>query len=183
MPELEQKFEKKEEVKTNHKFDKERCRHTNMGFQSVLHCHHYMTLTTQMAEDADFLNGTDVLITTMEDVIYKVLENYYKENNINSLDEKISVAEEYFSIAGLGKINFGHVGEFSATVKQTHSHIDEGWIKKWSKRNKSVNYIGRGFVQACVALFNNKPPRSYESEETKSIVSGADYGEMRIWLK
>lgn len=183
MPELEQKFENKKEVKTNHKFDRERCRHTTMGFQSVLHCHHYMTLTTQMAEDADFLNGTDVLITTMEDVIYKVLDNYYKENNINSLAEKISIAEEYFSIAGLGKIKFDHVGEFSATVKQKHSHIDEGWIKKWSKRNKSVNYIGRGFVQACVALFNNKPPRSYESEETKSIVSGADHGEMRIWLK
>lgn len=175
-------LEKKEMV-YDHEFDKETCRHSLMGFQSVLHCHHYMTLTTQMAEDADFLNGTDILISTMEDVIYRVLFNYYKQHNIQDNWEKISIAEQYYSICGLGQIKFQHVGDFSASVKVLHSHVDEGWIKKWSKRNKPVNYIGRGYVQAVLSLVNNKPPRTYDSQEIKSIVKGDKFGEINIWLK
>lgn len=166
----------------DHKFDKESCRHTLNDFQTVLHCHHYMTLTTQMAEDAEFLNGTDVLITTMEDTIYKVLDHYYKKHNVTDLWEKISIAEQYYSVCGLGQIKFNHVGKYSATVDVLHSHIDEGWIKKWSKRNKPVNYIGRGYVQAAMSLFNDQPPQSYQTEETKSIVKGDQKGEIRIWL-
>ena len=141
-----------------------------------------MTLTTQMAEDAEFLNGTDVLMTTMEDTIYDVLYQYYNKHNITDLWGKISIAEQYFSVCGLGQIKFNHVGDYSANVDVLHSHIDEGWIKKWSKRNKPVNYIGRGFLQATMCLFNNKPPRSYKSEETKSIVKGDPKGEIRLWL-
>ena len=174
-------LEKKDFV-FDHQFDKETCRHTLNDFQSVLHCHHYMTLTTQMAEDAEFLNGTDVLMTTMEDTIYDVLYQYYNKHNITDLWGKISIAEQYFSVCGLGQIKFNHVGDYSANVDVLHSHIDEGWIKKWSKRNKPVNYIGRGFLQATMCLFNNKPPRSYKSEETKSIVKGDPKGEIRLWL-
>ena len=46
--------ESKKELKFDHKFDSENCRHSVVGFQSVMHCHHYITLTTMMAEDADF---------------------------------------------------------------------------------------------------------------------------------
>ena len=172
----------KKEFYFDHQFNNETCRHTLNDFQTVLHCHHYMTLTTQMAEDAEFLNGTDVLISTMEDTAYTVLNNYYNKHNVTDLWEKISIAEQYFSIWGLGQIKFKHVGEYSATVDVLHSHIDEGWIKKWSKRNKPVNYIGRGYVQAALSLFNNKPPRYYKSEETKSIVKGDPKGEIKLWF-
>lgn len=173
----------KKEVIRHHEFDRERCRHSLNGFQTVLHCHHYMTLTTQMAEDADDLcNGTEVLISTMEDTIYKVLKNYYDTNNITDLWEKVSIAEQYYTLCGLGQIQWQHAGEFSGWVKVLHSHVDEGWKKKWSQRNKPVNYIGRGFIQAAMALFNDKQPRSYRSEETKSIVCGDNYGEIRVWL-
>ena len=176
-------LERKELVK-DHEFDQERCRHSLMGFQSVLHCHHYMTLTTQMAEDADELcNGTDVLVTTMEDTIYKVLQRYYEKNHITDLWEKVSIAEQYYSYCGLGQIKFEHVGDYSASVKVFHSHVDEGWIKKWSKRSKPVNYIGRGFCQAALSLFNNHPPRRYDSQETQSIVKGDKFGEIKLWWK
>ena len=45
-------LEKKADLDLRHEFDSDRCRHSLMGFQSVLHCHHYMTLTTQMADFA-----------------------------------------------------------------------------------------------------------------------------------
>ena len=72
----------KKDFSYDHQFDKETCRHSLNDFQTVLHCHHYMTLTTQMAEDAEFINGTDVLISTMEDTIFKVLNQYFTKNNI-----------------------------------------------------------------------------------------------------
>ena len=175
-------LEKKDFI-SDHQFDKESCRHSLNDFQTVLHCHHYMTLTTQMAEDAEFLDGTNVLMTTMEDTTYRVLHHYYTKHNINNLWEKISIAEQYYSVFGLGQIKFKHVGDYSATVDVLHSHIDEGWIKKWSKRNKPVNYIGRGFIQGAMCLFNDKPIRSYQSEETKSIVKGDDKGEIKTWLE
>ncbi|MFA6424645.1 MAG: hypothetical protein WCW64_00500 [Phycisphaerae bacterium] len=172
-------------IELEHSFDRKTCRHSISGFQSVLHCHHYMTLTTQMAEDADDLcQGTEVLISTMENTAYKVLSKICNENNIKDIEDKINVAEELFCrIWALGKIKFIHLGDFSATIDVLHSHIDEGWTKKWKKRDKPVGYINRGFIQGALAVINNVPAGSFETQESECIVSGAKKGIIRAWKR
>ena len=52
--------------------------------------------------------------------------------------------------------------------------MDEGWIKKWGKRDKPVNFITQGYLCAAFAAVYNQPQGSYKVSETQSIVSGAD---------
>jgi predicted hydrocarbon binding protein len=144
-----------------------------------------MTLTTQLAEDAEELcQGTEVLVSTMENTAYKVLSKICEDNNITELSDKINIAEELFCrVWGLGRIKFTHVGEFSASVEVLHSHIDSGWIRKMKNRNKPVGYINRGYIQGALAVINNVPAESYESEESETIVSGAKKGTIRVWRR
>ena len=54
-------------LKTEHKFLTKKCRHISLDKQAVFHCHHYITLTTMLAEDADEMLGSiQILISTME---------------------------------------------------------------------------------------------------------------------
>lgn len=172
-------------INLEHEFDRKTCRHTVGGFQVVLHCHHYLTLTTQMAEDADDLfGGVGVLISSMENTAYKTLKNIFDSNNITKLEDRINIAEELFCrVFGLGKIVFKHVGDFSASVDVLHSHIDDGWKKKWKKRDKPVGYVNRGFIQGALSAIENLNTGVFESEESQSIVSGSKIGHIRVWKR
>jgi hypothetical protein len=57
-------------------------------------------------------------------------------------------------------------------VKLLHSHIDEGWIKKWGKHNKAINHFSCGYAAAMFASATDKPARSYKVSETSAIVKG-----------
>ena len=61
-----------------------------------------------------------------------------------------------------------------------HSHVDEGWIKKWGKRDEPVNFIGSGYIAALFAAVLGKSTRSFDVKETASIVSGADKSEFVV---
>lgn len=167
-------------INVQHKFNKNTCRHELMGLQSVLHCHHYMTLTTQMAEDSnDLLGGVDILISSMEDTMFKVLSNYFKKNKITTLKQKIAVVESYFSFCGLGQMKIQHYGEFSCEVELLHSHIDEGWVQKWKQRAKPVGYINRGYLQGALKAIDGK---KWASREGQTIVSGAKSSKIKLWV-
>ena len=164
---------KKTELVINHKFDSLRKRHYFNGRMSVLHCHHYATLYTQLADDAKDWDGARLLRENSEDVFYNVLVNYYKEHGIEDLDEKISIAEQYYAAVGMGMLKIIGFGPFAGTVEMVHSHVDEGWIKKWGTRDKPVNFISQGYIAAVFAAINDLPPKSYQVNEIESIVCGA----------
>lgn len=169
------------EINRQHKFDKTSCRHSLMGFQTVLHCHHYLTLTTQMAEDSEeMVGGVSILISTMEETIYKVLKKYFLDNKIKTLDDKIALIESYFSFCGLGQMKIKHFGDYSTTAELLHSHIDEGWIQKWGKRDKPVGYVNRGFLQGALKAVNEF---EWESQEDRCIVSGDKISNIKLWRK
>ena len=159
---------------SDHQFDPERCRHADNGLQTVLHCHHYASLYCQLADDAEQFNGRDLLKRASEMAFWEVLEKYFRDNHVNELDERIALVEEYWSFSGFGTLKFDHVGELSAAAHMDHSHVDEGWIKKWGQRDKPVNFIGQGYVAAAMAAVHDLPVGSYTVYETQSIVSGAD---------
>jgi len=163
--------------KMDHKFDPETKRHYLNDNLTVLHCHHYASLYSQLAIDA---KETDLLTAVAEESFYEVLVDYYRKNSIDSVDERMDIAAEYFSHCGLGKLDVVYAGEDAGEVHLPHSHVDDGWIKKWGKYDKPVNYIGSGFIRAMFCAVFNMPLRSYNTYEYESIVMGADVSKLKI---
>jgi len=59
-------------------------------------------------------------------------------------------------------------------AKLLHSHVDEGWIRKWGKHDKFINHFTCGYCAAVFAAAFDKPARSYQVSEQTSIVVGDD---------
>ncbi|MGD8564530.1 MAG: hypothetical protein PVG03_18460 [Desulfarculaceae bacterium] len=166
--------EKKVQFEIDHQFDPNSCRHYLNGFCTVLHCHHYATLYTQLADDAKDFNGKALFIQAAEDIFFDVLDKYYQEHGVESINDKLSIAKEYWQIVGMGLIEFKAVGPFAVTAEMDYSHVDEGWLKKWGSRPEPVNFFTCGFVAAVAALTTGRQPRSFEVNEVKSLVAGDD---------
>lgn len=164
-------FEKS--LNMQHIFNKERCRHEVNGLTTVLHCHHFASLITQLANDCELVDAKKLLEECAEDTFYKVLANYYRENNITELAERIQVAEQYFAEVGLGKLKVKFAGPYSGEVILEHSHVDEGWVKKWGVADKPVNHIGCGYVEALFSAIYDRKHREFSASELQSIACGA----------
>ncbi len=147
---------------------------------SVLHCHHYATLFTKLAFDLEKIGGTTLLREAAEESMYVVLQKYFVSKDVYDRNEKIAVAEQYCGLCGLGQLELNVYGSGGGSAKMRHSHVDEGWIKKWQEHKKPVNFIGQGYILAAFAIINDESIGSYEITETKSIVKGDSYSEFTI---
>ena len=170
------------ELEIDHKFDPVKNRHYLNGDCTVLHCHHYSTLYTQLALDATDFEGVRHLTETSEDIFYEVLKRYYEEKCITDIAEKVEIAQQYWQASGMGLIRFTGVGKYEVVAEMEYSHIDEGWLKKWGGADKPVNFFTVGFVAAVAALVNNKPPRTFKAKETKSLACGDEKSEFKAFL-
>ncbi len=150
-------------------FDAKNKRHYLNGELSVLHCHHYAVLYSQLALDAD---ETELLINVAEETFYKVISDYFRKHQINQLEDRISIASEYYSVIGLGQLIVKSAGTDSGDVEVPVSHIDAGWRLKWGNYDKPVNYISAGFINAMFSAIFDKPMNYYKAIETQSIVMG-----------
>ena len=166
----------------NQTFEKKRMRHYMNGELSVLHCHHYSTLFSQLALDAKLLKGTTLLLEAAEESLIGPLEKYFAENKVASVEDKVAVAEDYFRVVGLGevKISFGADG---GSAEMLHAHVDDGWLKKWGKHDQPVNYIGQGYLAAAFSAIAGTKAGTYQVEETESIVKGAKSSKFAIKKK
>jgi hypothetical protein len=173
-------IDKKTEFIVERSFDPVRCRHTVNGQVNVLHCHHYLSLYAQLAEDCGMLDARKLLKETAEDAFYRVLSDYYRQNGVESTGDRIAIAEQYYSFCGLGSLKVLAAGQDSGEVELTHSHVDSGWIKKWGNRSKPVNYVTCGYIDALFAAVFGLQPRSFEATETASIVAGAERSEFVV---
>jgi hypothetical protein len=154
-------------------FDRKRMRHSVEGETSVLHCHHYATLFTQLAMDASHFNGPALLAQAAAESSWPTLVRYFKKHKIQNTADRIAVAEQYFAFMGLGVAAF-ECSPKDASITMNHSHVDEGWIKKFGKRTARVNFIGEGYIKgACAAIFDLRSPNAVQVTEQQSIVCGA----------
>jgi len=176
-------IEKRTEFELEHKFDPVRSRHYLNGECTVLHCHHYATLYTQLADVATDFKGKELLNNAAEDTFYEVLNSYFMRHQIEKPEEKVTIAEQYWQTVGMGLIRFTGIGKYAATAEMDYSHLDEGWLKKWGSRDRPVNFITAGFVAAVAALVNNKPTQSFYVLETKGLVCGDDVSAFKAVLK
>lgn len=163
----------------NHTFNKSTFRHYLNDELTVLHCHHYITLFTQLADDAKLFQGEKLLAESMKETIYPILIKYYNDNNIESKEDKTTIAELYYAYVGLGQLKLS-VNDDSGTAEMKYSHVDEGWIKKWSTFDKPINFVGCGFLAAAAAAITNNPINSFNVKETQSIVCGAEVSKFTI---
>lgn len=163
-----------------HTFNKNNNRHYLNNWCTVLHCHHYATLMTQLALYADQFKGEQILKQTSEDVFYAVLADYFSGNDIQKKEDKVSIARDYYRFIGMGLIDFVETGN-TIQAKMEYSHIDEGWLKKWGNYKKPVNIITRGFIEAVAAHIGLKTPSRIEIEETKSLCRGDDVSQFDLF--
>ncbi len=160
------------EFKANQRVDTDRMRHYLNDELSVIHCHHYTALLTQLADDAKLLNGPELLSEASEESFYPILVKYFDDNDVETLEDRVSIVEQYFGFIGLGQLKITVEGD-GGTAEMMYSHVDEGWMKKWSKREKPVNFVGQGFLAAAFSAITDNVPGSFKVDETASIVSGA----------
>ena len=160
------------DIKYKHDFDRKTKRHRLNDNQIVLHCHHYLSLYTQLALDA---NETELLKECARENFRLVLDSYFKNNpDIDSLQAKLEIGCQYYGLFGLGKLTVDYLGDDAGEVTLSVSHTDSGWIKKWGPYDKPVNYITAGYVEALFESVLCLPDKSFEAVETQSIVMGAD---------
>ncbi len=159
----------KPEIQIKSKVDERSKKRYLNGISSVLHCHHFITLYTQLAMDAE---ETSLLEEVAQDNFHEVLNKYFIENNISDFQEKAEISCQYYSVLGLGTLEIKYISESSAEITSKNSHIDAGWIKKWGNNDKAVNFIGRGYVSAMLSIILAKPIGSFKTSEIKSIVKG-----------
>jgi len=167
----------KEKFWMDHRFDAKTTRHFINGQVSVLHCHHYMSLYTQLAMDA---GETDLLMKVAEDTFLGVLNEYFEDHDVNDLETMAGIACDYYAAIGLGKMEVQYMGENSGKVILTRSHVDEGWLKKWGNFDKPINYVTAGFISALFSAVYERPPGSYRTIENESIVKGAKVSEFSV---
>lgn len=164
---------KKTELVIDQSFDAVRSRHTVNGVQQVLHCQHYLTLFTQLADDLTMLDGGQLMTDVAEDTFRMVLEKYYAEHTPEKIGNKIEIAVQTYAACGLGKMKVVFFGPDSGEVELTESYIDMTWKQKWGDYDKPVNFITRGFIAALFGVINDLPPRAVEVREAESQLSGA----------
>lgn len=155
------------------KFDNNTYRHYMNGFLTVLHCHHYLCLTTQTAIQFKEIGGIDILINTVIDTISPVLKNYIKTNQVDTIKERIDVGADFYAVMGLGKMEV-NLTKRGGQVELSRSHIDKGWISKWGVTDVCINFFTIGYINAMFSVASGLPSQSFKIEEISSIVSGAD---------
>jgi predicted hydrocarbon binding protein len=170
------------QFKADQVFDPKKARQYINDEASVFHCHHYATLFSQLADDAKLLRGATLLAESAEESFYPVLVKYFKENSINVMEDRIAITEQYCSFIGLGKVKI-IIDKDKGSAEMPFSHVDEGWIKKWSKRDKPVNFIGQGFLAAAFSAILDCEPNVFNVEEVQSIVAGASFSRFEISKK
>lgn len=147
---------------------------------SVMHCHHYATLYTKMALETEDLGGPGHLEDSSEEAFYITLRKYKVMQNIQQREDIRKMCEEYFSMVGLGKISITISGS-GGSIIMSHSHIDEGWVKKWGRSHRKINFVGSGYIKACFSLIFDKDIRTFDVEETRSIVKGDSVSEFKVF--
>lgn len=162
------------EIVLEQRFDPKACRHSLNGRDVVLHCHHFISLYTQLADDCSLLDARRLLAEAAEDAFGMALADYYAQHGIDSIADRFDIATQYYAACGLGKMHVVCAGPDSGSVELERSHVDEGWVAKWGQRAEPVNFITQGFIAGMFAAAMERPRRSFRVSEITSIVSGAE---------
>jgi len=162
-------------LELKHTFDENTYRHYINGTNIVLHCHHYMSLTTKLAEDHDDIGGTKILAEVTEDSVRPVFDQYARDHSVAAGDARLKMGSEFYAVMGMGLMEASGTAA-GGKVVLSRSHVDQGWQKKWGNHTKPINHFTRGFIAAMFGAAFDRPARSYRVKETESMVMGKPSG-------
>lgn len=158
-------------LKVDFTFDQNTYRHFMDGVPSVLHCHHYMTLTEKTAIAFDGFGGTQILAEAAEDSIRPLLDASIQKNGVADPNARLELASEYYGVMGMGLMHISGTA-MGGNVVLTRSHLDQGWVKKFGPATHPVNHFTCGYLAAAFGAAFGKPARSFKVTEVASIVKG-----------
>jgi hypothetical protein len=164
-----------------HTFDPSTYRHAVNGQEFVLHCHHYMALTTKLAVEQEERGGTRVLCESAEDAVFTVLSAYLDANSVEGGEARLAVGKEYFALMGLGRLEVTG-GEQGGEVTLLRSHVDQAWVKKFGNADDPIGHFNRGYAAAMFRAAFKKPERAYKTTEAQSIAKGDERGTIKVEL-
>jgi hypothetical protein len=160
-------------------FDDGTFRHYINGQPSVLHCHHYMALTTKVATTFRSFGADQILAESTEDSMRVLFDDYNRKHLVPQGPERLRVAGEYYAVMGLGRLQLeGNAS--GGTVTLQRSHVDEGWVKKFGVSDQPINHVTRGYAAAAFASAFDRPARAYVVTESSSMAMGAGLGTMVV---
>jgi hypothetical protein len=171
---------KQNTLELDQRFDPVAKQHFLNGRNVVFHCHHYTTLYTQLAIDS---GSTALLAQSAEDAFLPMLTSYFTDHGISAVADRIDFACQYYSAIGLGVMAVTYLSDNAADVTLNHSHVDDGWLKKWGPFDKPVNYLTAGFAAALCSAVLGLPARSFTAKEIESVVMGAGQSRFRLVRK
>ena len=154
-------------------------RHYLNGHCVVMHSHHYLALITSLMEELSRIDGPQILADVVEESMRELFDSYISNHGLSSPQERGNVGREYYSVLGLGKLVISG-DENGGEVRISHSHIDEGWVRKWGRHDKPVNHFTRGYIAAMFAAAFDKPAGSYNVSEVAGIAAGAAEGRFAV---
>ncbi len=161
-------------------YDSARARIHINGETYSCHSHNCTSLYLQLADDARLFEGERLLRESAEDAFYRQLLLRFDRSGKDTLAERVETAQQYHASMGLGQLRIDCAGLAMGEATLLHSHADEGWLRRFGKRETPINYITQGFLAAFFSATHGLPPRSYEVAEIKSIVTGSSASEFLI---
>lgn len=164
----------------NYQFDTQRYRCVVNGVDSVRHCYPTMNSLTQLVIA---IEGQKTLQDVAESTFYKILYTNFTQQQITTLPDKITTAQQYWQTMGMGKLELMQTNSTLTSAEMTHSHIDESWRKAQANYHQPINFITAGFIAACAALLTDKPTGSYTVNEIDSLAMGKEKSIFAVNMK
>jgi hypothetical protein len=161
-------------------FDKDTYRHFINGQNAVMHCHHYMSLTTALAEQFASAGGPALLAESAEDSIRPLLDEYFSKESITDVEQRLQVGAELYAFLGMGKMTVAGGADGAGEVTLHRSHVDEGWVQKFGQADHPLNHFTCGYLAAVFGAAHGKPARSFKVSEEESMAAGAPQGRFAV---
>jgi predicted hydrocarbon binding protein len=147
---------------------------------SLVVCREASALFTRLAVETEGFDATLPLSSAMEEAAYVALKLIFVGQGTGGVEEKKSIAEEYFRLAGLGRLSLTAVGLAGGAAQMSRSSVDEAWIEKWGTSRAPVNHIGRGYIAGAFAAITGQGIGSFAVRETASIAMGDPASEFSV---
>ncbi|RME91775.1 MAG: hypothetical protein D6767_04505 [Candidatus Hydrogenedentota bacterium] len=149
------------------------------GEPLVFHCNHYNLFLQRTIEDTgEYIDAETILVDGAVSCTYSMLNRLF-EKNPKYRDPKIrlEIASAIYSQLGFGLLPIHELTEDGGVVHTKITHYSYGWLKKWGKRDKPVDYFTRGYLIAALAQAYFLPPGAFSCKQTKCLSMGDEQNE------
>lgn len=156
---------------TEYEYDKEQCRLEIGGEDMMFHCHHYLSNLQKTVFDAEYMDGTNMIIGCAADSVYLQLKDLCKD--LNEKESK-ALAQDMYKTFGNGLIDLSSMDENGVEVTTTKSVISKAWEILFESSDKPVDCYTTGFIAAAYAVIYNKELKNIDAKQIECMTMGAE---------